>query len=100
MAVRCWAHCPGPRAAAGPQQTALTAQPGTGRAARAAVPKALLSFGEEMDTDDAAGSSFSLADSTERKWVFQSSHTAFVYLHPVVTGVAEQLCSTCILISP
>ena len=34
-----------------------------------AAPKALLSFGEEMDVDKAAGSDFSLADSTHRKSV-------------------------------
>ena len=36
-----------------------------------AVPKALLSFGEEMDVDEAAGNDFSLADSTHRKSVPQ-----------------------------
>lgn len=37
-----------------------------------AVPKALLSFGEEMDLEEAAGNDFSLADSTHRKSVPQS----------------------------
>ena len=36
-----------------------------------AVPKALLSFGEEMNVEEAAGNDFSLADSTHRKSVPQ-----------------------------
>ena len=67
LSVNCFAHSPGSKAAAG-KQAAPTLQSGAGKSARA-VPKALLSFGDEMDTDDAAGSSFSWADSTQRKSV-------------------------------
>ena len=52
--------------------TAEQAKPhSTAQPAGKAVPKSLLSFGEEMDVDEAACNSFSLADSTHRKSVPQ-----------------------------